>query len=175
MHLNTIRTVVGYIATLLRNMTGISLRRSRPESIYNYRAVKPWLHTSGQPTTQQLKAIHDRGFEHIINLAPSSAENALPNEAEFLAQIGAKYTHIPVDFKRPSEADFEKFVGLMQDNEEKQIWVHCAANMRVSAFIYRYRRDVLKEGDAEVRKDLYSIWDPMGGWPRFLGWEKPSK
>jgi hypothetical protein len=37
------------------------------------------------------------------------------------------------------------------------IWLHYAANMRVSAFLLRYRRDVLKESTATAKLDLDKI------------------
>jgi hypothetical protein len=46
--------------------------------------------------------------------------------------------------------------------------VHCAANKRVSAFVYLYR--VLHEGvpEEEARKDLHAIWQPDEVWSRFI-------
>jgi hypothetical protein len=41
----------------------------------------------------------------------------------------------------PTDTEFEQFKDAMAKLNGKKIWVHCAANMRVSAFIYRYRRN----------------------------------
>ena len=38
------------------------------------------------------------------------------------------------------------------------MWVHCAANARVAAFMYRYRATVLGEQKDVIRKDLEAIW-----------------
>ncbi len=168
---NTFRTVMGFFATLIRNITGVSLRGNRPEAVYNYRRISETLHTSGQPTAEQFAAIHGAGFNRVINLAPAGAENALPDEAGTLADIGVDYTHIPVDFKNPTDEDFVRFTEAMTAQEDTPVWVHCAANMRVSAFVYRYRRDVLGEEEAQIRPDLSAIWEPFGAWRRFLGWQ----
>lgn len=166
----TLRTLIGYCATLIRNKTGIGLRANRPDAVYNYRSITERLCTSGQPTKGQLEAIRDAGFRRVINLAPSGAENALPDEAAILSALNVEYIHIPVDFANPNDADFERFVEVMQNNGDTPIWVHCAANARVSAFVYRYRRDVLKDDETAAREDLQTIWDPKGAWREFVGW-----
>ena len=56
----------------------------------------------------------------------------------------------------------------MEQNEAGRVLVHCAANMRVSAFIGLYR--VLKKGwrkeDAFALTD--SVWKPNEVWSRFI-------
>jgi predicted metal-dependent phosphoesterase TrpH len=56
----------------------------------------------------------------------------------------------------------------MAQSENKKIWLHCAANMRVSAFLFRYRRDILKESAAIAKLDLDKIWQPLGVWAQFI-------
>lgn len=172
---NSFRSTAGFFATLLRNKTGISLRRNRPESVYNFRLFDGRFHTSGQPTEKQFAAIRDAGFTRVINLAPAAAENALADEAGTLAALEMDYVHLPVDFKKPSDENFEAFVSAFEARDEGNTWVHCAANMRVSAFIYRYRRDVLKQDEAQARKDMSTIWEPFGVWRKFLGWSKGER
>ena len=48
------------------------------------------------------------------------------------------------------------------------VHVHCIANYRVSAFFYRYRRDVLGTDEAQARAEMERIWHPEGVWPRFV-------
>ena len=59
-------------------------------------------------------------------------------------------------------------VFALEENRGKKIWIHCAANMRVSAFVYKYRRDILKLKDDEVIKDMKLIWSPNHVWSSFL-------
>ena len=81
----------------------------------------------------------------MINLAPKSVfEGSVISEAEILTTNNVKYIHIPVNFNKPVKDDFLKFVKKLNENKDKKIWIHCAANMRVSAFVYKYRRDILK-------------------------------
>jgi protein tyrosine phosphatase (PTP) superfamily phosphohydrolase (DUF442 family) len=53
------------------------------------------------------------------------------------------YIHIPVDFQKPTDRDFEQFRSVMEQLKDVPVHVHCVANCRISACFYRYRRDVL--------------------------------
>ncbi|MEJ1977606.1 MAG: hypothetical protein WDN49_17380 [Acetobacteraceae bacterium] len=53
--------------------------------------------------------------------------------------------------------------------EDSPVHVHCGANYRVSAFFYRYRRDVLGMDEAQARADLERIWQPEGVWVALIG------
>jgi protein tyrosine phosphatase (PTP) superfamily phosphohydrolase (DUF442 family) len=78
------------------------------------------------------------------------------------------YTHIPVDFQNPTQEDFEQFCAAMEQFKDAPMHVHCIANYRVSAFFYRYRRDVLGWDDATARADMDAIWKPEGVWEDFI-------
>ena len=137
--------------------------------IYNYLKVDDRIATSGQPSEQQFALIRDAGYVTVINLAPSSAlENSLADEDSLLEELGIEYIHIPVDFKNPTEEDFTKFVRSLESRAGQKVWVHCAANARVSAFVYRYRRSVLGEDEATASADLRKIWEPFGVWKAFI-------
>jgi uncharacterized protein (TIGR01244 family) len=114
-----------------------------PEGIYNWRRLDDRLTTSGQPTEPQLAEIHALGVRTIVNLALYTHEKALPDEAGSVSRLGMTYTHIPVDFQNPTEQDFQQFCAVMEQLKDAPVHVHCIANYRVSAFFYRYRRDVL--------------------------------
>ena len=60
------------------------------------------------------------------------------------------YIHIPVDFQNPTDQDFEQFCAVMEQLKDDRVHVHCIANYRVSAFFYRYRRDVLGIDEAKA-------------------------
>lgn len=170
---NTLKTTWGYLLTLARRMIPVGLQRKSLPAIYNYLPISENLSTSGQPTEKQLAEIVDAGFKTVINLAPANAENALPDEAGSLQSLGATYIHIPVDFKRPSEADFERFTQALEAHNDQKLWVHCAANMRVSAFIYRYRCELAGEDPSIASGDLHKIWTPFGVWRKFI--ERPAR
>jgi hypothetical protein len=81
---------------------------------------------------------------------------------------GMTYIHIPVDFQNPTDQDFEQFRSVMEQLREVPVHVHCIANYRVSAFFYRYRRDVLGMDETQSRAEMETIWHPEGVWAAFV-------
>lgn len=164
---NTVKTTVGYFLTLFRKYLSFSSAKNKCADAFNYLRISDNLATSGQPTESQLSSIREQGFKTIINLAPHSAENALKDEETIVTGLGMDYIHIPVDFKNPTEADFNTFIVKMQTLANEKVWIHCAANMRVSVFIYKYRCNVLNEDPQKAKIDLNKIWEPTGVWEQF--------
>ena len=139
-----------------------------PESIYNWYRLDERLTTSGQPTEAQLAGVAALGVRHIVNLALHTHEKALPNEAASAVALGMTYIHIPVDFQNPTDADFARFCAVMDELKDVPVHVHCIAILRVSAFFYRYRRDVLGWDEARARADLEKLWQPAEVWAAFI-------
>lgn len=156
--LNTLKTILGFITSVLEKHTSLKFSGNRIEDTYNYLKINDQLATSGQPTEAQFRLIHAAGYKTVINLAPESVlENSLIAEAALLEELSIRYIHIPVDFSKPTEQDFIDFVSSMQATSAQKVWVHCAANMRVSAFVYRYRRDVMGEDETSAKQALQKI------------------
>jgi len=141
---------------------------ANPDSIYNWRRLDDRITTSGQPTEAQLVDIERLGVRHIVNLALHTHDKALPDEAESVRRLGMTYTHVPVDFQNPTEQNFKQFCAVMEQFKDAPMHVHCIANYRVSAFFYRYRRDVLGWDDAKARAEMEAIWHPEGVWAAFI-------
>src|ERR1051325_6446840 len=139
-----------------------------PETIYNWRRVDDRITTSGQPTEAQLAEIHALGVRHIVNLGLHTHEKALPDEAASVGRLGMTYIHIPVDFQNPTDENFAEFCLVMEQLKEVPVHVHCIANYRVSAFFYRYHRDVLRINEAEARAEMEQVWQPNGVWAAFV-------
>ena len=139
-----------------------------PEGIYNWRRLDDRITTSGQPTEPQLSDIRDLGIRHVVNLALHTHEKALRDERASLERLGITYIHIPVDFQNPTDHDFEQFCAAMDRLKDVPVHVHCIANYRVSAFFYRYRRDILGWDDAAARAEMDAIWRPEGVWAEFI-------
>jgi protein tyrosine phosphatase (PTP) superfamily phosphohydrolase (DUF442 family) len=140
-----------------------------PDGIYNWHRLDARLTTSGQPTERQLADIQALGVGHVVNLGLHTHERALPDEAASVAALSMTYIHIPVDFQNPTQADFDQFCETMSALTDVPVHVHCIANYRVSAFFYRYRRDVLGMDEAEIRTDLDRLWQPTEVWAKFIG------
>lgn len=164
-----IKNIFGFVVNIIKRLLLSRFRAKDLTKIYNYHKVPGLFETSGQPGKQQLKLLAKTGYELVINLAPCSRlEGAVINEAQILDAEKVEYIHIPVDFNNPSNEDFEKFVSNIERHQRKKIWVHCAANMRVSAFVYKYRRDILKLPHHKIIGDMKTIWTPNKTWSAFL-------
>src|ERR1700740_1398381 len=146
----------------------MELLMADPERIYNWRRLDDRITTSGQPTERQLADIRGLGVRHIVNLGLHTHEKALPDEAATVDRLGMSYIHIPVDFQNPTEQDFEQFCTVMERLKDAPVHVHCIANARVSAFFYRFRRDVLGMDEAQARAEMEAVWQPKGVWVEFV-------
>ena len=172
--LRTFKTVLGYGLTRIEKITGIRFRGKSCDSVFNFLQINPNIATSGQPSKQQFKAIQQAGYKKVINLAPHDVENALANEAAVVADLGMDYINIAVDFNTPAEQDFDQFINHLHSYQSQKIWVHCAANMRVSSFIFRYRTAILGEDKQTAEDDLYKIWRPNKIWRQFIDKPEPN-
>jgi protein tyrosine phosphatase (PTP) superfamily phosphohydrolase (DUF442 family) len=140
-----------------------------PDHIYNWHRFDPGLTTSGQPSEAELAQIRRLGVTHVVNLGLHDHEKALADEAASVAALGMDYIHIPVLFDAPTEADYARFAETMAALEGETVHVHCIANMRVSAFFYRWRQEALGVGEAEARAAMELIWRPGGVWAELIG------
>src|SRR5258708_3612830 len=137
--------------------------------IYNYRQAAPDLAASGQPKENQLSAIADAGYEVVINLAlHNDSRYSLLDETASVTALGMKYFHIPVQFDNPTEQDLLAFFNAMEQSQGHRVGAHCAANMRVTAFVALYR--VLRQGwlEDEAFALVHEIWQPNKTWSEFI-------
>jgi len=137
-------------------------------TIYNFLSLSEKLATSGQPLEEELEYISKAGYEVVINLAVSDADYSLADEEKSVTKLGMEYVHIPVIWQSPTSGDLDKFFDAMEKYKNKKLFVHCAANMRVSSFVALYR--VIKEGwdYSDAVKDVYKIWKPNDIWFDFI-------
>lgn len=139
------------------------------ESILRYVPVSETLATAGQPSQAQLAAIAAAGFEVVINLAlHDDPRYSLKDEAGAVAALGMEYVHIPVTFSAPRAADLAAFFAAMQRADGRKVFVHCAANKRVSVFLALYR--IARQGwpESAARAALREIWEPDETWRGFM-------
>jgi protein tyrosine phosphatase (PTP) superfamily phosphohydrolase (DUF442 family) len=137
-------------------------------AIYNYLPLSSRIATSGQPTAQQIQAIAEAGFEVVINLALPTSDNALINEKELVETTGMRYVQIPVVWEQPTEANLASFLHAMTMYESQRVFIHCAANMRVSVFMALYRIRSLGWSRDDAMQMVYEIWQPNEIWSRFI-------
>jgi protein tyrosine phosphatase (PTP) superfamily phosphohydrolase (DUF442 family) len=139
-----------------------------PVDTYNWRRLDGRLTTSGQPSEAQLEAIAGLGVEVVVNLGLHTHAKALADETASVAALGMAYVHQPVEFSNPTREDLTRFCDLMDRLQGRTVHVHCIANWRVSAFLYRWRIDRLGWDEAKARPDLDAIWTPEGPWAEIV-------
>lgn len=135
------------------------------ENIYR---VFDWLWTSGQLSERDIENLPALGIDTVINLALPTSSNALPGEAEYVANQGINYIQIPVAWEAPNLRQLIAFFNIVAALAGQTIWVHCAKNMRVSAFIYLYRRLRLSEPAEVAAYPLREVWEPNASWQTFI-------
>lgn len=140
-----------------------------PIDITAWHRLDARLTTSGQPGEEQLAALVPLGVTHVVNLALPSHEKSLPDEGASLAALNITYSNIPVNFAEPPEADYARFCAVMDAHSDQTIHVHCILNLRVSAFLYRWRQDRQGVSEAAARAEMERLWRPGGAWARFIG------
>lgn len=165
---NIIQNISGFIKLSVNNILRINIMGNNIEDIYNYLKISDSIATSGQPTKEQFSAIQQSGYQLVVNLALPESTNALPDEKQIVEAEGMQYVHIPVVWEKPTIENLNEFFSVMEANADKKVLVHCAANMRVSAFMYLYRHIHEHIGEEEAKKDLQKIWVPNENWQKFM-------
>jgi len=136
--------------------------------IYNYRRVDDRLATSGQPDEEELAAIARAGFRVVINLAlHDDPRYSLADETGTVRSLGMAYEHIPVIFTAPTRDDLNAFFAAMAMHRDKKVWVHCAANKRVSIFAGLYLHLIAGQPMERAFAVERSVWEPNPVWAAF--------
>ena len=145
-------------------MTSLSVH-----DVYNFRQAGPDLATSGQPTEEQLGAIAAAGYNVVVNLTlHNDPRYSLRDEATSVRALGLDYVHIPVQFGAPTEGDLLAFFDAMYRNSDRRLWIHCAANMRVTAFVGLYRVLRRRSTEQDAFSLMHTVWKPDQVWSAFI-------
>jgi len=138
-------------------------------TIHQMRLADDRIGTSGQPSEAQLAEIAAAGYRTLINLAlHDDPRYSLRDEPASAAALGLDYLHIPVQFRQPTRDDLLRFCDAMDAHIDRQVWVHCAANYRVTAFLGLWR--VLRQGWSpdDAFALMREVWTPDTTWQGFI-------
>ena len=136
--------------------------------ILNYIKINELISTSGQPKIEELELIANEGFEVVVNLAMSTTSNALENEDKIVSCLNMSYIHIPVDFENPKLSDLKLFLNILQALGANKVWIHCAKNYRVSAFMYVYHKYILHTPFEQIDLSIFDMWQPSLVWQELM-------
>jgi len=140
------------------------------EKPLNYYQSTEKVGTSGQPSKEQLADIARMGYEAVVSLAMHDSEGAIPDEGSIVAGLEMSYFHIPVPFERPTADHLRTFCGIMSVLEGKKVWVHCAVNARVSAFMFHYLTRLRGVSEEDATSPFLKEWRPLmdEAWESFM-------
>jgi protein tyrosine phosphatase (PTP) superfamily phosphohydrolase (DUF442 family) len=99
--------------------------------------------TGAQPRPEHLAKLKAEGVKAIINLR-QPGEHRAEEEAAKAKELGLKYFNIPVEYANPKEEQATEFLKITDDPENRPVFIHCTAAIRVGAF-WMIRR-VLRDG-----------------------------
>ncbi len=138
------------------------------KEIVNFYEINNNIGTSGQPKADQFKGISTAGYEIVLNLALSDSPNAIKNESSIVSKLNMTYVHVPVDFKTPTLEELKTFFKHMEKHNNKKIFVHCAMNWRVSAFMFLYHRIKCDMPVTDALQHMNAVWEPEPVWQEFI-------
>lgn len=168
MSTNRVKNIYSFLKLFINNTLSINFVGNRIEDIFNFLKISDSIATAGQPTVDQFSGISKLGYQVVVNLALPESLNALSDEQAVVEAQGMYYVHIPVIWDNPTLEDLKCFFTVMETNADKNVFVHCAANMRVSAFMYLYRVIHKRISAEDAKRDLHQIWVPNEIWQKFI-------
>jgi uncharacterized protein (TIGR01244 family) len=103
--------------------------------IPNARVTRTGLLIGGQPTPQQLKAIHEAGYRTIVSLRTDD-ERGDESEQAAVKRMGMKFVSIPVAGAAGLTADNARALDkALSEQDALPAVVHCSTGQRVSALL----------------------------------------
>jgi protein tyrosine phosphatase (PTP) superfamily phosphohydrolase (DUF442 family) len=136
--------------------------------IKNFIEIGDLIATGGQPSESQLTDVASAGYQVVINLGLLDPKYCLRDEAGLVAGLGMEYHHIPVVFTDPKTDDFRRFVDVMFSHRDHKVFIHCALNWRVSAFVALYGELHLGWPRSKADAHIRSLWEPNDVWSEFV-------
>jgi protein tyrosine phosphatase (PTP) superfamily phosphohydrolase (DUF442 family) len=137
-------------------------------NIKNFLAVDARIGSAGQPTEIEFSEIAAAGYSAVTNLGLLDPRYCLPDEAGLVASLGMAYRHLPVVFDAPQLEDFAAFLETMDEWQERRVFVHCAANYRVSSFLALYGELRLGWTRERAERHARTFWEPNPVWLSLL-------
>jgi len=131
-------------------------------------AISARVLTAGQPDSQGLQAVAAAGYQVVINLGLHGTPYALPDQAEVVRRLGMDYHHIPVSWEAPHARQLDEFIELMDRLTTQRLFIHCAANKRVTVFMALYLGRSLGWDRSQVVEMVARRWDLTPVWDAFL-------
>ncbi len=124
--------------------------------------------SSGQPQASEFELIAQAKYKHVVNIAMHDSDEAIANEGQIVSSLGMDYYHLPVPFAAPTIEHLQHFIKLMRILQPDKIWVHCALNFRVSAFLYQYLKLDFDLSENQAKSEIFDFWRPDEKWQAIM-------
>lgn len=160
--------VTGALCALLAsNPTIAQMDGDHSGPVMNYHRVNDRLVTGGHIVGDGMAELSAQGVTLVIDVR----DNSPSGEKKRYAEQGIEWINVPIEWRDPKKADFERFREVMDENKDAHVLVQCAANFRASAMTYLYRVVVEDVPEDEAKKDLNAVWDPDENdtWREYIG------
>lgn len=141
----------------------------------NFVCIDERIGTSGQPSEAELHLVRAAGYEVLVNLGLLGQAYSLVDERASAEALGLEYHHLPVDFTAPAATDFVAFERTMLASLDKKVFVHCAANYRVSCFMALFGEKHLGWSREQADQHIQRVWTPDDVWARFLAQRRDAR
>lgn len=148
--------IVSLMFILLSANTDAQMQGDHSGPVMNYHRIDDRLVTGGHLVGDGVEKLSEQGVTVVIDLR----DNSPRGEQKSFADAGIKWINVPVEWRDPESADFDRFVEVMNEHKDDHVLVQCGANYRASAMTYLYRVIVDDVPEEEAAKDLHAVWDP---------------
>lgn len=157
---------------LVRNPDCVPLGPTGMSSINRFRQETPSLATAAQPTEAHFDWLKAEGYEAVINISTPTAKNFVHDEPRMVMEKGMTYVHAPVDCSALTPEHYRLVSGVLKSMAGKKVLLHCAGNVKASAFAHIFRVKELGHDPHSLRSELrqrewhepkwYTYFDSLG-------------
>jgi protein tyrosine phosphatase (PTP) superfamily phosphohydrolase (DUF442 family) len=109
-----------------------------------------------------------QGYEIVISLCQETDTETLEDEDGLVSRAGMRYIHLPGTFATPTLEDYELLRDILRSVQDRKVWLHCARNWRVSAFMTIYHIVEMSMTHSEAEEIAERIWRPDEIWQALI-------
>ena len=149
-------------------------RKISAEGVPNMAEVTPRLYRGGQPSEKGLETLARMGIGIVVDGRGESG--ARKREGERVRKLGMQYVEIPWHCPFPKDRVFARFLKLIRENPDKEIFVHCRlgddrAGMMIASYRMAEQHWTAEEAMQEMKADGFE-WSHHLICPGLAGYEK---
>jgi uncharacterized protein (TIGR01244 family) len=128
------RIAVTAVTVIAATAFAVAQEKQTRTGITNYTKVDAVVACGGATETSALEGLKADGFKSVVNLrlATEPGANIPENEAKAKA-LGLNYFHLPLSGSAPDPAVVDQFLGVVSNQANQPVYIHCGSANRVGA------------------------------------------